>query len=57
MSLLVERITQVRMLIVFTGQSLLSGAPLGQQLPLLAVPPLHTTVLEPDFDLEERSDE
>ena len=57
MSLLVERITQVRMLIVFTGQSLLSGSPLGQQLPLLAVPPLHTTVLEPDFDLEERSDE
>ena len=51
MSLVVEGVTQVRMLIVFAGQGLFPGPPLGQQLPLLAVPPLHTTVLEPDFYL------
>ena len=51
-SLVVEGVTQVRMLIVFAGQGLFPGPPLGQQLPLLAVPPLHTPVLEPDFDLK-----
>ena len=40
------------MLIVLAGEGLFPGASLGQQLPLLAVPPLHTTVLEPDFYLE-----
>ena len=49
---MVEGITQIRMLIVLTGQSLFSGSSLGQKFPFFAVPPLHTAVLEPDFDLE-----
>ena len=48
---LLQRVTQVRVLIVLAGQSLLSGASLTEKLPLLAVAPFHSPVLKPNLNL------
>ena len=52
---MIQRVTEVRILIVLAWQCLFSGASLRQQLPLLAVPPLHPTILKPNLHLEKSS--
>ena len=47
----VEGVAEVWVLIVLAGQRLLPAAAHAQQLPLLAVTPLHSTVLKPNLDL------
>lgn len=48
---LLAHVAEVRVRIEFGGKGLLAAAPAGQQLALLGVPPLHASVLEPDFHL------
>ena len=48
---MVQGVAEVWVLIVLAGQRLLPAAAHAQQLPLLAVTPLHSTVLKPNLDL------
>lgn len=48
---LLAHVAEVRVRIEFGGKGLLAAAPAGQELALLGVPPLHASVLEPDFHL------
>lgn len=48
---LLAHVAEVRVRIEFGGKGLLAAAPARQELALLGVPPLHASVLEPDFHL------
>lgn len=51
---LFRHVGQIWVRVVLIGQRLFSCAAAGQKLALLAVAPLHSPVLEPDFDLERK---
>ena len=51
---MVQGVAEVWVLIVLAGQGLLSGAALGEQLPLLAVAPFHPAILKPNLNLIKR---
>ena len=44
-------VRQIRVRVVLGGKRLLSCAAVGQQLTLLAVPPLHASILKPNLHL------
>lgn len=48
---LLAHVAEVRVRIEFGGKGLLPATPARQELALLGVPPLHASVLEPDFHL------
>ena len=49
---LVLQITQIRIRVAFVGQSWLSASSRWQKFPFFAVPPFHSSILKPDFNLK-----
>ena len=48
---LLAHVAEVRVRVEFGGKGLLAAAPARQELAFLGVPPLHASVLKPDFHL------